>query len=164
MTGKLIVGLIAILLVANCAFAKYPEGYGNVDIWMTNSPASVVPVKKFGWNETPYLYMHVPNASTGAGVNGTWWHSSNPGHETEYNFITALDSEKKLWFTFSDWHTAKKETGPWHVHINDISGLKGNYQTNFTVAPEPISSTLFLIGGAVLATRRYSKIRRRQKS
>jgi hypothetical protein len=56
------------------------------------------------------------------------------------------------------------EEGAW-VGINTTSSTTGNYQVtfnsdanlSFTVVPEPVSSTLFIVGGATLGYRRFRK-------
>jgi len=131
------------------------------------------PVDTFGWNETPWLFTHVPKGVTF--VSASWW--QDPG--TQYSFDgSAYYFEDQnpagltgqfIWISLDqtsgglDWIDIR-QGGTWtaDVETNNIYGFTfGEEQrsTNFTVTPEPVSAALFLIGGISLAAAR----RRRQK-
>lgn len=67
------------------------------------------------------------------------------------------------WISLNNWDTVK-ELGGWMIvgcEDDDNGDCSGDHEddivatTSFTVVPEPISSTLFLVGGAILGFRHF---------
>lgn len=120
----------------------------------------------FGFNETPYLYMKLPD--TGNVFTGSFWRdpdasisyvsTKNTGPEASHisasgsGLISGLDR----WITLSNWDTVKK-VGEWEVNSNyfHTNGSTGFSTASFTVTPEPIAMVLFVIGGLPIAASLY---------
>lgn len=147
--------LFSIIVITNTTFADFEE------IYMTDDDGSFIKKNNFGWNEQPWLYLLLPKA--GLSTVNSWWEDPNK----EYHLVTAVIEEydDEIWLNLANWNTIKK-LGEWNVRASYFyaTGEIGAGSTRFTVTPEPISSVLFLIGGAALVTRRYYRTRRIQKT
>lgn len=146
---KMLIALIMIsgLVLTSNAFASIP------DTFMTDSSGSFVPRTEFSLSETPWLYLHLPDA--GLNVVASWWQSPS----LTYTFAgTSPSTAQDIWISPSDWATIKT-TGIWNVNAgySYATGETGARSASFTVTPEPISSALFLLGGGALALRTYRK-------
>ena len=121
---------------------------------------------EFGWNETPWLHLHLSPVEAWT-VSGSFWNSPSD----EY-FLTKTDSVvKDIWVSLDSgedsagnsvsWNSVR-EMGEWDIDgAYAIAGVEqGTYSLDFTVTPEPVSSILFLVGGVSLAAVR---LRRRKK-
>jgi len=121
----------------------------------------------FKWNETPWIYI------TGVYSKDfpyTEWH--NPDNTATYIFNQfeyidgALNGEgveaRYGWFkpyAPNDWFTIRM-AGTWTVYGVDGDGVWLSNPASFNVAsatPEPVSSALFILGGAVLGIKRFRK-------
>jgi len=135
---------------ADASITTYDAEHGNVKT-------------EFFIDETPWVNMILPR-SDGTWNNTTLWTTTPSG---DYYMYSGYVVNQDTWFdldhiTFTlmggaptDWQTIKTE-GLW--------GLQADYSypgasaitktTTFTIIPEPISSALFLLGGAALFARR----------
>ena len=122
----------------------------------TGAPGDTTEKTIFALNETPWLYVRYPFLGV---------------HVTEYGWKEVTDSTFSTnqvppndlmedWYPLTNWEGVKKP-GLWEVSgifvyppIDSFPGDVGTpANTFFTVTPEPVSTLLFLTGGAVLAVR-----------
>ncbi len=151
MVISLMLALFALAAVTANAFASFDE------IYMVDSSGSTTSKGTFGWDETPWLYLNLPSA--GWNVTGSWW--KDP--DALYYFTGSSPStDLEQWLTLSDWASVRK-IGDWNVNAAYFysDGAFGTGSTKFAVVPEPISTILFLSGGALMGGRLL--IRRRRK-
>ena len=107
---------------------------------------------------SPYLYMQLPKNGS-ATTTSTW---TGPGTSS---FIVGpiTDTAQNRWIAFANWDTVT--AGDWTVSSSYLfpNGNNGINTTaaSFTVTPEPLAMTLFLLGGVPIAASLY---RKRKKS
>lgn len=146
----------AILILALAAFA--PNSFAAFDAYkMVGSSGSFTEKTVFGFDDpSPYLYMRLPD--NGQAFTGSFWR--DPDAAIFYMSTTGSTLDRDRWITLADWPTVKK-VGEWEVNSNYFytSGPTGFGSTSFTVTPEPLAMTLFLIGGAPIAVSLYRKRR-----
>jgi len=153
----IIISLFIIFISNFSVFASTPiPGYSK--IWTVASPESTDPQSVFYWDQTPWLYLELPWA--GLNFTGSWWEDP----EGEFHFAdNGVDDSGNLeiWISLDNWDMVKSP-GEWYIDAftsyADGSILIG--QTSFTVVPEPVSTVLFISGGATLLIRRFWKSRR----
>ena len=164
MNKKLFMGLAVLVfslaLVAGTAFAA-GSGGKTIDIstiYMVDSEGSTTQQDICGWNDTPWLYFELPSdAGSNNIVAESWWYDADDvlqGHLVSYDTST-------IWQTLGDWDNVKSLDG-WTVTAKYTAtgpNTNGAGSTGFTVTPEPISTILFLTGGATLGIRRFWKKR-----
>ena len=143
---------MAIAAPASAAFNTYTVG----------SDGSTTLQSTFGWDETPYLYMKLPNA--GFNFSSSFWHPpSDPTPLTSDYFASeGPSSTGERWLSLASWGSVK-EAGDWTIDSNVFywkDGVTATDSTSFTVTPEPLAMTLFLLGGAPIAANIYRKHRR----
>lgn len=157
MAKKLITGLAVILfsmvVLVNSPFADFEQ------IYMTDADGSTTSKTIFDWDETPWLYLRLPQS--GLNVTGALWQDPDSRYYFTYS---GRDTAQDIWLTLHNWNDVKK-LDLWNVkavylYPHNPSDRIGWGSTSFTVTPEPISFILFLVGGATLAARRYYKRRR----
>ena len=163
-----IVGLVAlsVLGLMNCGYAVSTGTFDN--IFMVGSSGSTVPKSTFSLSETPWLYLNLPN--TGFNAAASFW-TDNLGNSFS---VSGVSGNKQYWFSLDSgldganlpvtWASVKR-LGEWNVNAVylypfDQKNPAGYGATKFTVVPEPVSTTLFLLGGTVLLARRLRKAKR----
>jgi len=78
------------------------------------------------------------------------------------NMWTLSSDSKKIDLNFYAHPFGPGETnGTWTVFINNPDGVIHGVTSYPSVVPEPVSSTLFILGGATLGYRRYMKNKRK---
>lgn len=121
----------------------------------------------FGWNEKPWVFLQFPT--------GTHQYDSEEmfsewslGPEDNFYFDSSEDifykSGNKAWVAFSDtnWN-AIKQHGEWEISSLTVFYKDGDPKktaigsTTFTVSPEPVSSSLFLLGAGGIFARRLRR-------
>ncbi len=136
--------------------------------------------------EKPWVYIKFKyeNLALGSPLHMHWvWSSLTDPNNTETHdekiSLTGLSGDKELWRSAPEpWWTTNGGAGQWHVDVNwfNVHGTNGISSADFTVCsggivsrtgpcgpvvtPEPLSTTLFLLGGAPL----IAAIRKRQKT
>ena len=155
MSKKIIIGVVVFLFLAtagtNSAVADL-----YMDLYMTDSFGSTTSQTVFDWDDTPWLYLQFPEGGWNATVS--WWEDT----DSNYYFTGSTPStEQDIWLSINNWDSIKR-IGLWEVnavffHANRSRPTFGFDSTSFTVNPEPISSILFVSGGATLAFRHYRK-------
>lgn len=116
----------------------------------------------FNWDETPWLYFQVPiKDPEDINVTMSWW--QDPVGE-EYKVKERTPDTIDIWHSLDNWDKVRV-LGDWNVRAKytarggDDTNTTGEGYTSFKVVPEPISSILFLTGGATLVARHYWKKR-----
>lgn len=148
---SLIIFLFMAVLFTNNAFASFDQ------IFMTSQNGSTDIRTTYDLNETPWLYLKLPESSLN--FTGAWWNDpDNNAHFVSQGPTT----DQEIWLSLLDWSTVK-EAGQWNVNAfySAANGAYGTGSTSFTVTPEPLSSLLFIVGGATLACRCSLKSRKR---
>lgn len=158
-----------ILILALAVFA--PNSFADFDAYkIVGSSGSFTEKIVFGFDETPYLYMKLPDG--GKVFTGSFWRDPDASIFYISTKNTGLDDERisdsglglvsgrKRWITLADWDAVKK-VGVWEVNSNYFykNGDTGFGSASFTVQPEPLAMTLFLIGGAPIAVNIYRRRR-----
>ena len=149
MNKALLAGVVVfgIFLSINSAFAAIDSFY------TTDSNGSSTPKSTFNLNETPWLYVKL--SDTLRHITSTWWNDPNGN---SYDASLPGSNATPQWLTLSDWNTVKTP-GKWNVNGSLFykNGVCETAETNFTVTPEPISTTLFLLGSGALAVGQYRR-------
>lgn len=154
---------IFILQMAFCGLIlSYSAAFADIPVHMVdaigkNNPEDFRDGGIFQTSETPYLYFNIPVLPSLTFGGSYWLNPDNNIFFTMPAFIMGND----VWLTL-DWDIVAKLPGEWSAEEWYTSpftpGDKG--QTTFRYAPEPISTALFLIGGAMLAVRRFGNRKR----
>jgi hypothetical protein len=148
--------LAAMLFLANpLAFADHD---GAFTVYPVGSDGSTTERHTFGFDETPFIYIHLPQ--TGLNAVAAFWQDPDteiyltgnaPSFATEY--WHSLDSGVDENGDPVAWNDVRKY-GTWNVgtgylYADDFS-FDGK-DTSFTVTPEPATSAMFVVGALALA-------------
>ena len=156
---------IILLMTVFMSGNLYAEGF---TLFSVGDNESTTLKNEFGWNETPWLYISLPED----GMHGTTalWKSA----DNNYYLTSFLGDAEEEWFSLDNgqavglsagWDSIKTP-GVWNVNVVSMRFTESgpstmSEATSFTVAsnvmvtPEPVSSILFLAGGGTLAFRRF---------
>ena len=101
----------------------------------------------FGFDETPFLHLHLP--SNALNFTTSFW---NAPSSASYFTSHGPSTDQDVWFSLVNWNTIR-EKGLWNVNAGVLfaQGGSASDQTSFTVTPEPMSAALFVVGGLTLA-------------
>jgi hypothetical protein len=118
---------------------------------------SVYEPGEFPWAFVQFAQADL-NSKAPLWVNWVWQSTDNPAvsiFESSLLDLTGNSSDKQIWHSpDATWWTANGTPGSnWLVHVGwyNYGGVSGGSDANFSVAPEPVSTLLFLFGGAPLA-------------
>ena len=95
----------------------------------------------------------------GEHTNGTTFNADPQSSQSPLSWSLSDNDQKIDLFYYSDSYAAGATGGWWKVHIDNPDQVLHGVSYYPTIVPEPISSTLFLIGGAALGFRRMRKIK-----
>jgi len=138
-------------------------------MYMTkDSTTNVEKTDAYGWGNLPYLYIHIPNLHVLDHENTSWFATSFATTNYTDDFDIAKNDTtsaiyRDLWLTPKNWFNPDvRIAGDWKVQARVYSQgtkpiLEGAGCRPFKVVPEPISSALFLLGGATLAVVQYRR-------
>ena len=149
----------SILCISNDVFAS--SEYSFDEIMMVDDYSSINEQDVFGLDETPWLYLKVPESQFSgplADLNFTFSFFESP-QDTKY-FVPGVSLQRENWISLTSWDSIPNnaKVGNWDVYANFVGSAGVGYgKTNFTVNPEPISMILFLFGGMPLAASLYRK-------
>ncbi len=149
MKTALLIGVLICFAVAP-AFAN-----DSFDMFITDSNGGLTNLTGhvFQEAESPWLYIHSPYA--GLQVEASWWNDM-VGHS--YFVSSNIGTTQNVWLA-PDWSTTPKTEGEWTVY-GTYFGSNGQEQVGtakFSFAPEPVSASLFLLGGLGLAVARRKR-------
>ena len=164
LTTLCLTGFTEILFAQNLDATRGP--------YLVSSSSSTTQISELpGPSSTPYIFLEWDRSevTTSVPLFVTWiW--TNPLNDVVFiqnqNISSFPSDPVQTWNTPSNWDTIAKK-GDWEVSatwlntFNGSTGGGGNGNINFTVNPEPISTLLFLFGGAPLA---FGFFRNRNKS
>ncbi|MBU1086585.1 MAG: hypothetical protein KKD05_03605 [Candidatus Omnitrophica bacterium] len=158
--------LVVLLAVVFASILAIPNnacaGFSFDEIKMVDSYSSVNGQNEFALDETPWLYLKLPENqlnSPFADQNFIFSYWQSPQYTMNYE-PGIISGDREIWLSLASWDSipnAEKQ-GDWNVYANfgGAAGV-GNGTTKFTVNPEPISMILFLFGGMPLAASLYRK-------
>jgi hypothetical protein len=138
-------------------------------LFMTDN-ASMIPKddQLFGWNELPHTYMQFDvddlDVNKHLDIKLKWINESGKVVHKEKRRITDFSEDTlNIWNSADNWDEIK-EVGAWTVKAKwkNPHGGKGRDEIHFAVAPEPVSSLLFIAGSIVMAGRGYLRRRKRR--
>jgi hypothetical protein len=119
----------------------------------------------FQFSETPYLYLLLkPNPLAGkiTSFSAGWWHDPDEGlHFTSSGPSTDEEALMTLSWGYGAGQVSKT-AGLWTVNsfFSYENGTMGTQINNFSFAPEPVSSSLFLLGAGVMFIKGFRKRRK----
>ncbi len=160
MSNKTFLALLVLVIMSafcNTAFALnfsnfYPvTGFGKT-LELQNH--------EYNYGDTPFIYASISNPNPGtdflSSVYTDWYFGDIKKYEgDDVNNATQIN----FWFSPDKWSTMR-QPGTWLVNgnfsIDGVSYVVGSGSTTFTVraVPEPVSTILFLTGGAVFLGKR----------
>jgi hypothetical protein len=149
--------LLLLMVSSSDVFAKNP------DIYITDGTQSGGKYVDrtdtvFKLNETPYVYVKASPSITFA--SGLW---NAPGWGIYFtDFGPSSEKETLMTLNWGDgFGKAEKTPGLWSVDSLVLYGFcKSEFEKNhFSFAPEPVSSSLFLLGAGVMLAKRFRKRR-----
>lgn len=149
LTLSTFVVFLAAAAPASAAFNTYTVG----------SNGSTTAKSTFGFSETPYLYMKLPDR--GFNSASSFWLAPSGTISPSYFASEGPGITDNRWLSLASWGGVK-EVGTWTINSNvwyPTTGLTATDSTTFNVTPEPLAMTLFLIGGAPIAANIYRKRR-----
>ena len=168
----LTLALFLVLGALNCAYADFAS------IFTVGSNGSTTQQSTFTLDQTPWLYVELPegNLNWASAAGSLWFYDSNiipKGVAGDSDFTSPYTRE--FWLKLDNWDSVAK-VGDWHVAAGYELGTPINLfgkeiiipkdvgvgctSFNVTAVPEPISTVLFVLGGATLAVRRLRKGRK----
>ena len=82
---------------------------------------------------------------------------SSQGLDSGNEWVLSSDKRKLDFNFYGDLYMPGEKSGYWMAYVNNPDGVVHGITMYPSVVPEPISSALFIIGGATLGIRRFMK-------
>ncbi|MBI5056674.1 MAG: hypothetical protein HZB61_08675 [Nitrospirae bacterium] len=116
---------------------------------------------EFTPDEIPYLYWKLPSSNISNIVS--WW--ALDGTTTFYSKeMLNTSGSDEIMLSLDNWNSINPKVGTWTINaFYSAPGENTICANSFTVTPEPVSSILFISGGAVFAVNRCLKRRKKIK-
>jgi hypothetical protein len=151
MNKKLSSVLTCLMLAWFLAIAA-PASAG-LDTYTVGSSGSTAAKDTFGFDETPFLYMKLPEDDFN--FASSFWHA--PSSSTHFA-SDGPSTTGERWISLTDWNNVK-EVGDWTIDSNVFysNGAAATSVASFTVTPEPLAMALFFVGGVPIAANLYHK-------
>src|SRR3989338_5646677 len=119
------------------------------EIYTVDNNGSTTLQNVYSMSQTPWLYLALPNQGFHFDV-AIWTDPNNVLAAQTFGPSTS----SQVWFSPFNWNSIK-QPGVWTIAASYLypfpTPSSGNGVTSLTVTPEPVSSGLFLLGGAALA-------------
>ncbi len=136
------------------AFAAFEE------IYMVGGLGDTNPQTNFGWDDTPWLYLKLPDPAPA--TVGSWWYNPSFFPYQGFEVVCPQTTATDRWLAISNWEDVKA-MGDWTVygmHWYEAGTYTPSFDsksTTFTVTPEPLGCSLFALGGLSLAFLRWKR-------
>ncbi len=162
------IGILFFCLLLNFSYATAQQSP-----WIyTSEEKGGIEKNKLNIDKTPWLYLRLPYA--GRTSTTFWWTNSNANTYGSYKTTPKSNTETEFWHNFNDfdfideadeiktWSDVKR-IGTWDLSATYSAPGKpsGTYGYTFNIVPEPISSVLFMLGGATLGLKIYRTRKKR---
>ncbi len=161
---------ILLLLTSKASALDYKKAY-MVTGDNSYTLSGTVDNYQYAPGQTPWVYIKFKLAelALSSPLQMRWvWSSLTDPNITETQLqkisLSGLGTDKEIWKSAPQpWWNDNGGPGKWTVDVNwvNVHGTgttgQGLSSANFNVTPEPISSALFLLGGAPLAARIWRK-------
>lgn len=153
----LVISIFFIALFTNSVNAVPLPFEDFEEIYMTDDIGSFEEKSFYEWDETPYLYLRLPEG--GPNYAGTWWEDPY----SNYYFTGGTGFGQDIWFSLDTW-TDVQEKGMWNINAFYMvaGGPIGTGTTDFTV-PEPMTLILFTLGGGGILASKFLLRKKRQR-
>ena len=153
MTKKVFSTALLFLILAVSLAITTPASAG-FETYTVGSDGSKTAKDTFKLNETPYLYMKLPQ--DGFSVTASFWHAPSGGNPSFVS--TGPDTTIERWISLPNWNSIK-EAGKWSIDTGIFysNGVSATSTASFAVTPEPLAVVLFLTGGLPIAVNLYRK-------
>ena len=123
----------------------------------------------FGWDETPWIHIQFDGSDLNTNkplvMKWKWWHEDGESvFKLKETFNTLPETGYlDIWNSPDNWNSHRK-SGRWFAKVKWNNRSAGNGIKTITttvITPEPVSSVLFLTGGAVFVIRQRYRSKRK---